>query len=63
VPGQVASAEVAAAVADAHRSQWAFVLAATVRITGNIDAAEEAVQDAYASALETWGDRGVPENP
>jgi len=63
MPGGVASAEVAAAVADAHRSQWAFVLAATVRVTGNIDAAEEAVQDAYASALETWGARGVPDNP
>ena len=60
---QAASAEVAAAVADAHRREWAFVLAATVRITGDIDAAEEAVQDAYASALSTWGARGIPKNP
>jgi RNA polymerase sigma factor (sigma-70 family) len=58
-----ASSEVAAAVADAHRREWAFVLAATVRITGDIDAAEEAVQDAYASALSTWGPRGIPKNP
>lgn len=58
-----ASSEVAAAVADAHRREWAFVLAATVRITGDIDAAEEAVQDAYASALSAWGPRGIPKNP
>lgn len=58
-----AGSEVAAAVADAHRREWAFVLAATVRVAGDIDTAEEAVQDAYASALSTWGTRGIPQNP
>ncbi|MFF2297596.1 RNA polymerase sigma factor [Arthrobacter sp. NPDC058127] len=58
-----ASSHVAAAVAEAHRREWAFVLAATMRIAGDIDTAEEAVQDAYASALSTWGTRGIPENP
>jgi RNA polymerase sigma-70 factor (ECF subfamily) len=60
---QAASSEVAAAVADAHRREWAFVLAATVRVAGDIDTAEEAVQDAYASALSTWGARGIPRSP
>ncbi|MDQ0679728.1 RNA polymerase sigma factor (sigma-70 family) [Arthrobacter pascens] len=60
---QAASSEVAAAVAEAHRREWAFVLAATLRVTGDIDTAEEAVQDAYASALSTWGPRGIPKNP
>ncbi|MHC6230014.1 RNA polymerase sigma factor [Arthrobacter sp. MMS24-T111] len=60
---RAAGSEVAAAVADAHRREWAFVLAATVRVAGDIDAAEEAVQDAYASALSTWGANGVPSNP
>ncbi|MET3172491.1 UNVERIFIED_ORG: RNA polymerase sigma factor (sigma-70 family) [Arthrobacter sp. UYCu721] len=60
---QAASSEVAAAVADAHRREWAFVLAATVRVTSDIDTAEEAVQDAYASALSTWGPRGIPKKP
>ena len=58
-----AGSEVAAAVAEAHRLEWAFVLAATVRVAGDIDAAEEAVQDAYASALATWATRGIPANP
>jgi RNA polymerase sigma-70 factor (ECF subfamily) len=54
---------VAAAVAEAHRREWAFVLAATVRITRDIDLAEECVQDSYAQALATWADRGVPAKP
>jgi RNA polymerase sigma factor (sigma-70 family) len=57
-----ASPEVAEAVVRAHR-EWAFVLAATIRVAGDIDSAEEAVQDAYASALTTWGSRGIPSNP
>jgi RNA polymerase sigma-70 factor, ECF subfamily len=39
------------------------VLAATVRVLRDIDAAEEAVQDAYVQALRTWGSNGVPVNP
>ena len=46
--GRAADAEVTAAVADAHRREWAFVLAATVRVTRDLDLAEECVQDAYA---------------
>jgi RNA polymerase sigma factor (sigma-70 family) len=55
--------EVAAAVAEAHRREWGFVLAATVRVTRDIDLAEECVQDAYAQALRVWGERGVPAKP
>ncbi len=54
---------VEAAVADAHRREWAFVLAATVRVTGDIDLAEECVQDAYARALSTWSTGGIPAKP
>ena len=56
-------AAVAAAVADAHRREWAFVLAATARVTRDLDAAEECVQDAYVAALDAWGRQGVPRNP
>lgn len=59
----MSAASVAAAVADAHRREWAFVLAATVRLTGDIDFAEECVQDAYAQALNTWATHGVPDRP
>jgi RNA polymerase sigma-70 factor (ECF subfamily) len=50
-------------VAQAHRREWAFVLAATVRVTRDIDLAEECVQDAYARALERWARDGVPAAP
>jgi RNA polymerase sigma-70 factor (ECF subfamily) len=39
------------------------VLAATVRVTRDIDAAEEAVQDAYVQALAAWARDGVPARP
>ena len=54
---------VTAAVADAHRREWAFVLAATVRVTRDLDLAEECVQDAYTRALVTWGVTGIPASP
>ncbi len=56
-------AGVGAAVAAAHRSEWAFVLAATVRVTRDFDLAEECAQDAYAQALATWPEQGIPARP
>jgi RNA polymerase sigma factor (sigma-70 family) len=57
------SAETAAAVARAHRSEWAGVLAATARLTCDLDLAEECAQDAYALALQTWPRTGIPDRP
>ncbi|WP_405161746.1 RNA polymerase sigma factor [Nocardia sp. NBC_01499] len=51
------------AVADAHRREWATVLAVTVRITRDLDLAEECVQDAYVAALRTWTSTGIPAKP
>jgi RNA polymerase sigma-70 factor (ECF subfamily) len=59
----VSDAAVAAAVADAHRREWAFVLAATVRVTRDLDLAEECAQDAFAQALMTWPESGLPARP
>ena len=39
------------------------MLAATVRVTRDLDTAEEAVQDAYVQALRTWRRDGVPDRP
>ena len=57
------TAAVAAALADAHRREWARVLAATARVARDLDLAEECVQEAYASALRSWAATGVPDNP
>ena len=56
------STTASAAVAAAHRTEWARVLAATVRVAGDLDLAEECVQDAYVKALTAW-QRGVPSSP
>jgi RNA polymerase sigma-70 factor (ECF subfamily) len=55
--------EVRAALADAHRREWAAVLAATVRVAGNLDLAEECAQEAFVTALQAWERDGVPRNP
>jgi RNA polymerase sigma-70 factor, ECF subfamily len=39
------------------------VLAATVRVTRDLDVAEECVQDAYVAALGAWTRDGVPDRP
>jgi RNA polymerase sigma-70 factor, ECF subfamily len=54
---------VAAAIEAAHRREWARVVATTVRVAGDLDTAEECAAEAYVSALQTWPDRGVPDNP
>jgi RNA polymerase sigma-70 factor (ECF subfamily) len=57
------SAEVVAAVAEAHRRDWARVLANTAQVTRDLDMAEECTQDAYAQALRTWARSGIPDRP
>jgi RNA polymerase sigma-70 factor (ECF subfamily) len=53
--------DVESALADAYRNEWAFVLAATIRVTGDIDVAEECVQDAFFRALGAWTSTGIPQ--
>jgi RNA polymerase sigma factor (sigma-70 family) len=45
------------------REEQARVLATLIRVTGDIDLAEDAVQDAVVRALERWPQEGVPANP
>jgi len=55
--------EVRDALADAHRREWARVVAATVRTVRDLDLAEESAQDAFAEALTTWTRDGIPVHP
>ena len=58
VAADPADAAVVAAVAEAHRREWAFVLAATVRVTRDLDLAEECVQERVrAGATDLGGAR------
>jgi RNA polymerase sigma-70 factor (ECF subfamily) len=45
------------------RRESGQVLASLIRFTGDFDAAEEALQEAFVAALETWPRDGVPERP
>ncbi|GAA2335322.1 RNA polymerase sigma factor [Dactylosporangium salmoneum] len=50
-------------VEDAYRAHWAYVLAATVRVTRDLDLAEECAQEAFAQALAGWPRDGPPSQP
>jgi RNA polymerase sigma-70 factor (ECF subfamily) len=45
------------------RDERAAVLATLIRYAGDFQLAEDAVQDAFASALQAWDRDGVPDNP
>src|SRR5205814_9999214 len=45
------------------REESGRAVATLIRVLGDFDLAEEAVQDAFARALEIWPIRGVPRNP
>src|SRR2546427_13195955 len=46
-----------------YREQSRRVFATLVRLLGDFDLAEEALHDAFASAVEQWPREGVPANP
>ena len=52
-----------AAIAAIYRAESRRVLATLIRLLGDFDLAEEAVQDAFAAALEQWPRDGIPANP
>jgi len=49
--------------AEAFREEWGRVLAALIGILGDFELAEEAAQEAFATAAERWPREGVPSNP
>jgi RNA polymerase sigma-70 factor (ECF subfamily) len=46
-----------------YREESGRILATLIRLLGDLDLAEEAVQDAFAAALVSWPKTGVPANP
>jgi RNA polymerase sigma-70 factor, ECF subfamily len=46
-----------------YRSDSRRVLATLIRLLGDFDLAEEALQDAFTAAIEQWQSAGVPANP
>ena len=58
-----AAKEVRELVDSVYRSESRQVLATLIRLLGDFDAAEEALHDAFAVAVEQWTRDGVPANP
>jgi RNA polymerase sigma-70 factor (ECF subfamily) len=46
-----------------YRLESRRILATLIRLLGDFDLAEEALQEAFASALDRWPEIGIPENP
>ena len=55
--------EIRATAETVFREESGRILASLIRIAGSFDRAEEAVQEAFASALTSWPSKGVPDNP
>lgn len=51
------------AITRAHHEEWARVVAALTRRFGDLDIAEEAAAEAFATAVARWPSDGVPPNP
>ncbi len=51
------------AITRAHREDWARVVASLAKRFGDLDIAEEATAEAFATATERWPADGIPPNP
>jgi RNA polymerase sigma-70 factor (ECF subfamily) len=58
VPEQLSSA-----IETLYRSESGRVLATLVRLLGDLDLAEESMHEAFAAALESWPQTGIPDSP
>jgi RNA polymerase sigma-70 factor, ECF subfamily len=45
------------------REEWGRAVSILISVLGDFDLAEDAVQDAFTTALERWPDEGMPRNP
>src|SRR5919106_731891 len=63
LPGVRATAVAGGVVDRLFRQESGRAVATLIRVLGDFDLAEEAVQDAFAVALERWPTLGMPDNP
>ena len=59
----MSDADVREAITRAHRGEWARVVASLTKRFGDLDIAEDAAAEAFATAVERWPADGVPPNP
>src|SRR5579862_809469 len=57
------SEQISTTIETLYRTESGRVLATLVRLLGDLDLAEEAMHEAFAVALETWPETGIPDKP
>ncbi|HEX3679867.1 MAG TPA: sigma-70 family RNA polymerase sigma factor [Galbitalea sp.] len=55
--------DVRSTVTAVSRSDWGRIVSGLIRLTGDWTLAEDATQDAFATALQRWSADGIPDNP
>lgn len=62
-PQQSAASRSSAAIEDIYRAESRRVFATLIRLLGDFDLAEEALQNAFVAAMQQWPNEGMPANP
>ncbi len=55
--------DIRAAAESVFRVESGRIIATLIRISGSFDRAEEAMQEAFAAALSSWPEKGIPQSP
>jgi RNA polymerase sigma-70 factor (ECF subfamily) len=55
--------EIRSTIEQVFRQESGRIIATLIRIAGNFDRAEEAMQEAFTAAVANWPAKGIPENP
>jgi len=56
-------ADIRTAAESVFRQESGRIIASLIRVSGSFDRAEEALQEAFAAALASWPQKGIPANP
>src|SRR5208283_2275135 len=62
-PARAAMPDIRSAAESVFRAESGRIIATLIRISGSFDRAEEAMQEAFAAALVSWPEKGIPQNP
>ena len=63
MPGVGAMREPKTVVEDVFRQESGRIIATLIRLAGSFDLAEEAMQEAFATAMQSWPEKGIPDKP
>src|SRR5690349_10423745 len=61
--GEVTAQQVSEQVDALYRNEARRIFATLVRLLGDFDLAEEALQDAFVAAVKQWSQTGIPQSP